>query len=407
MLNIDKIRADFPILKRKIYNNPLIYLDNAATTQKPQQVIDSVAEFYSFKNSNIHRGVHYLSEEADCEYQQARETVKEYINAEKSSEIIFTQGTTDSLNFIADTLGRSLLKKGDEIIITEMEHHSNIVPWQILCNQIDAVLKIIPVDDNGTLLLEKLQELITDKTRLISLTYVSNVLGIINPVKKIIKQVHNHDILVIIDGAQAVQHIPIDVQSLDCDFFVFSGHKMYAGTGIGVLYAKQKWLEVIPPYRYGGGMISEVNFENTLFQDPPQKFEAGTVNIAGAVSLKTAIEYINAIGLESISSHEKKVYSYTVEKLRKLPKVTVYGNTTDMCGALSFNLDNIHHYDAGTLLDKMGIAVRTGKHCAEPLMNRYGVQGTIRASFAIYNSIEDADALINGIRKVQKIMATK
>ncbi len=407
MFNIDKIRDDFPILKRKIYNKPLVYLDNAATTQKPKQVIDSISEFYSNKNSNIHRGVHYLSEEADSEYEKARKTVKEYINAEKSSEIIFTQGTTDSLNFIADTFGKSLLKQGDEIIITEMEHHSNIIPWQILCDQKDAVLKTIPVDDNGTLFLEKLKELITDKTRLISLTYVSNVLGTINPVKKIIKQAHKHNIPVIIDGAQAVQHIPTDVQSLDCDFFVFSGHKMYAGTGIGILYAKQKWLEAMPPHRYGGGMISEVSFEKTSFLDPPHKFEAGTVNIAGAVSLKAAVEYINKIGFETISSHEKKVYGYAAEKIRKLPGVTVYGNIADVCGALSFNLDSIHHYDAGALLDKMGIAVRTGKHCAEPLMNRYGIQGTIRASFAIYNSIEDADALLNGIKKVQKILDAK
>ncbi|MFO7888740.1 MAG: cysteine desulfurase [bacterium] len=407
MIDMGTIRADFPILKKKIYGNPLVYLDNAATTQKPFQVIEALTEFYSGQNSNIHRGVHYLSELATDAYESARETVRKFIRAEQPSEIIFTQGTTDSINLLAGSLGRTFIKEGNEIIITEMEHHSNLVPWQMLCEHKGAVLKIIPIRDDGTLITEKLKTLMTERTKLISLSWVSNVLGIRYPVEQIIQIAHKHNIPVLIDGAQAVQHIPIDVQSLDCDFLVFSGHKMYAGTGVGILYINKKWLDTLPPSRYGGGMISSVSFEKTTFGDPPYNFEAGTPNIAGAVSLKAAIEYMNTIGSKNIAALENKVYNYARGILEKFPGVTVYGKAEDMCGALSFNLDGIHPYDAGSILDKMGIAVRTGKHCAEPLMDHYGIQGTIRASFAVYNTRKEIDLLIQGIEKVQKMLGKK
>lgn len=404
MIEIHKIREDFPILKKKIYGKPLVYLDNAATTHKPKKVLDTISEFYSTKNSSIHRGVHYLSEEASAAYEDTRETVRKFINAENVSEIIFTQGTTDSINLVADSFGRAFVNKGDEIIITEMEHHSNIVPWQMLCEHKGATLKIIPIDDEGNLIIEKLKTLITDKTKLISLTYVSNVLGIINPIQKIIRLAHRNNVPVLIDGAQAVQHIPIDIQCLDCDFFAFSGHKIYAETGIGILYAKQKWMEAMPPYRHGGGMVSSVSYEETSFLEPPLKFEAGTSNIGGAVSLKAAIEYINTIGLRKIVGYEKEVCKYAMETLRTLPRVTVYGRAEKRCGIISFNLDNIHHYDVGLIFDKMGIVVRTGMHCAQPLMKRYGIKGTVRASFAMYNTKKEVDKLIEGIKKAKKML---
>lgn len=404
MIDIDKIRSDFPLLKKKIYGKPLVYLDNAATTQKPTQVLDKVRKFYFTRNSNIHRGVHHLSELATAAYEDARETVKEFIHAEDSSEIVFTQGTTDSINILADSLGQTYINKGDQIIITEMEHHSNLVPWQKLCEKKGAFLKILPINNDGTLITEKLKTLITNRTRLVSISWVSNVLGIVYPIKNIINSAHEQNIPVIIDGAQAVPHIPVNVQDLDCDFFVFSGHKMYAGTGIGILYINKKWLDILPPSRYGGGMISKVSFEKTTFEDPPYKFEAGTPNIAGAVSLKAAIEYMNTIGLKNIAALENKVYKYARERLERSPGVRVYGKATDMCGAISFNLNNIHHYDAGTILDKMGVAIRTGQHCTEPLMKHYGIPGTIRASFALYNTTKEVDALIKGIEKVQKML---
>ena len=400
-MDIDRVRSDFPILNKKINGNKLVYLDNSATTHKPQQVIDSIIEFYSSMNCNVHRSVHYLSEQASTAYESVREKVKDFIKAKKSREIVFTSGTTESINLVADSFGRAFINEGDEIIITEMEHHSNIVPWQMLCENKGAKLKVIPFDNNGILMIDKLKNLITDKTRLISLTYISNVLGTINPVKDVIKIAHTKDIPVLIDGAQAVQHIPIDVQDLDCDFFVFSGHKIYAETGVGVLYAKEKWLKAMPPYKYGGGMISKVSFKKTTFADIPFKFEAGTSNIAAVISLGKAIEYVNNIGIEEIEKHECELMKYAFDQLNALSGVTIYGNAPKRCGIISFSLENIHHYDAVMILDKMGIAVRSGTHCAEPVMAHYGINGSIRVSFAIYNSKEDIDILVKGLKKVQ------
>jgi len=399
MTNIQKIRSDFPILEQKVYGKPLVYLDNAATTHKPKVVLDKIIAYYEQKNSNIHRGAHYLSEQASQAYENARETVKDFISAGSVNEIIFTRGTTETINLVANSFGDAFINEGDEIIITEMEHHSNIVPWQILCDQKDAVLKLIPFDDNALLQIDLLQSLITGKTKLISLVYVSNVLGVVNPVKNIIDLAHSHDIPVLIDGAQAVQHIPVDVKYLDCDFFGFSGHKMYAETGIGVLYGKEKWLEAMPPYQVGGGMISSVNIEKTAYSDLPFKFEAGTPNIGAAVSLESAIKYIQKVGINQISSHEQDLLNYLTDKLKDLDGVTIYGSTAKRYGALSFNLDNINPFDAGMILDKMGIAIRTGAHCAELVMQHYNITGTIRASFALYNTREEVDRLIEGLQK--------
>jgi cysteine desulfurase/selenocysteine lyase len=404
MNDINHLREDFPILKRLIYGKPFVYLDNAATTQKPQVVLDKILEFYTTQNSNIHRGVHYLSEQATAAYESARETVRKFLNAEDVSEIIFTHGTTDSINIIADSFGQAFINQGDEIIVTGMEHHSNFIPWQMLCKRKGVILKVIPVDDNGILIIDKLNELITQKTKLMSLTYVSNVLGVINPVVEFVKIAHLFDIPVLIDGAQAVQHFPVDVKALDCDFFVFSGHKLFAETGIGVLYGKQNWLEKLAPSRFGGGMVNKVEIEETSFTNPPLKFEAGTSNFAGAVSLKAAIEYISNIGFNDIIAHEKDVFDYAVRKFKELEKTTIYGNVSNRCGMLSFNLDKIHPYDAALIMDKTGVFVRTGTHCAEPLMKHFGINGAIRASFALYNTRDDVDKLVESIKRVQKIM---
>jgi len=402
-MDIDKVRSDFPILKQKIKGNNLVYLDNSATTHKPQQVIDSIVEFYSNMNCNAHRSVHYLSEQASNEYESVRQKVKDFIKAKKSKEIVFTSGTTESINLVANSFGKAFVKKGDDIIITEMEHHSNIVPWQMLCENKEAKLKIIPFDNNGVLMIDNLKNLISDKTKLISLTYVSNVLGTINPVKDVIKLAHTKEIPVLIDGAQAIQRIPIDVQDLDCDFFVFSGHKIYAETGVGILYAKEKWLKAMPPYKYGGGMISNVSFKKTIFADIPFKFEAGTSNISAVLSLGKAIEYVNNIGIKEIEKHELELTKYAYEQLSALKGITIYGNAPKRCCVISFNLKNIHHYDAVMILDKMGIALRSGTHCAEPVMKHYGIKGSIRTSFAIYNSKEDIDILIKGLKKVKEM----
>ncbi len=404
MYDIKKIREDYPILQKKIWNKPLVYLDNAATTQKPVDVINAISAFYSNNNSNIHRGTHSLSENASTEYEEARQTVKDFINAKNTAEVIFTHGTTDAINIVAESFGNTYINAGDEIIITEMEHHANIIPWQMLCKRKKAGLKIIPVRNDGTIDTEKLNSTITRKTKLIAITYVSNVLGTVNPVKNIINQAHSKNIPVLVDAAQAVKHIPVDVQDLDCDFLAFSGHKMYAGTGIGILYGKQQWLDKMPPCRYGGGMVSRVEFNNTVFLGPPHKFEAGTCNISGAVGLDAAIKYINRIGLKNIAAHEKQLYDYAMKKLQSIDNVTIYGNAPEMCGAISFNLKNIHHADAGAILDKTGIAVRTGKHCADPLMKHLDVNGTIRASFAMYNTKTDIDMLTKGINTVIKMI---
>jgi cysteine desulfurase/selenocysteine lyase len=404
MFDINKIRKDFPILKRKVYGKTLIYLDNAATTHKPTLVLDKIREFYIQTYSNIHRGVHSLSEEASAAYEKARERVKKFINARSTSEIIFTSGTTEAINLVADSFGREFIHKGDEIIISEMEHHSNIIPWQLLCERKDAQLKVLPFNDDGILLFEKLSNLMTERTKLISVTYVSNVLGVVNNIKKIIQTAREQNIPVFIDGAQAIQHIPVDVQELDCDFFAFSGHKIYAATGIGVLYGKEKWLEAMPPYQSGGGMIAKVSFKKTTYADLPLKFEAGTGNIVAAVSLAVAMDYLNRVGWEKISSHEETLLRYAVEEIKSLSKVTIYGKEIKRCAAVSFNLDHIHPYDAGVLLDKMGIAIRTGMLCAEPLMKHYGAAGMIRASFALYNTKEEINKLVEGIQKVQSMM---
>jgi len=405
MLDINTIRSDFPILEKKIHGKPLVYLDNAATTQKPKVVLDRIVEFYASSNSNIHRGVHSLSEQAGLAYEGARETVKAFINAGSASEIVFTRGTTEAINLVAGSFGRKFIGKGDEIIISEMEHHSNIVPWQILCEHTEAVLKVVRFADDGTLMMDELRKQITEKTRLISIIYVSNVLGAINPIEEIIELAHNQDIPVLVDAAQAVQHFPVDVQGLDCDFLAFSGHKMYADTGIGVLYGKERWLEDMPPYQSGGGMVDSVSFEKTTYADLPLKFEAGTGNYVAAVSMGAAIEYLNELGREEIAAYENDLMEYAIEKLSALNGIDIYGLAPKRCGAISFNLENIHPYDAGMILDKLGIAVRTGTHCAEPVMQHYGITANIRASFAFYNTKAEIDKLIVGLQKAQMMLS--
>ena len=403
MIDIEKIRADFPILQQQIQGKRLVYLDNSATTQKPQHVIDGIIEFYTSMNANIHRSTYELSTQTSEAYEKVRETVRAFIHAKKTEEIVFTSGTTESINLVADSYGQRFIDKDDEIIITEMEHHSNIVPWQLLCEKKNARLRILSINNDGTLDLQELHDLINEKTKIISVTYVSNVLGKINPVKDIIKTAHEHNIAVFIDGAQAVQRLSIDVQNLDCDFFAFSGHKIYAETGVGVLYAKEKWLEQMPPYQSGGGMIKSVSFEKTEFAKPPLKFEAGTSNISAVISLGHAIKYLNTIGIRQIQQHESNLTTYAYESLSNLKGVTIYGNAQQRTGVISFNIDGINHYDAVMILDKMGITLRSGAHCAEPLMNHYHIKGCIRASFALYNKREEVDQLVNGIKKVQEM----
>ncbi len=402
--DVEKIREDFPVLGIKVNGKPLIYLDNAATTQKPESVIRTVWDYYTKTNSNIHRGIHFLSERASASYENARKTVKSFINAAASEEIIFTHGTTDSINLVAQSFGDAFVKRGDEIVITELEHHSNFVPWQRLCSKKEAKLRIIPINDDGSLRVEYLDELMCEKTRLISLCHVSNTLGTINPVKEIVKKAHARDIPVLIDGAQAAAHLPVDVKELDCDFYAFSGHKMFAETGIGVLYGKEKWLESMPPYQSGGGMINAVKTDSTTFAEPPFKFEAGTPNICGAVSLQAAVDYIRTIDINSISRHESDLLNYAVQRLSELDGVVLYGPNKNRCGALSFNIGSSSPYDAAMILDKLGIAVRSGMHCAQPVMDRLGIAGTVRASFAMYNTKDEVDMLAEGVRRVQMML---
>jgi len=404
MIDVHKLRKDFPILEKRIHGKPLVYLDNAATTQKPAAVLDRIADFYASSNSNIHRGVHHLSAQAGAAYEEARKTVKEFINAGSVSEIIFTSGTTESINLVADSFGGKFIREGDEIIISEMEHHSNIVPWQILCQRTKAVLKVAPFAENGTLMMDELEGLITERTRLISVVFVSNALGVINPVKDIVEMAHARDIPVLIDGAQAAQHMPVDVQELGCDFFAFSGHKMYAETGLGVLYGKEKWLEDMPPYQSGGGMVESVSFQKATFAALPYKFEAGTANFVAAVSLGEAIEYVTKTGRDAIMVYENELLDYLTEKLRDIAGLTLYGLAPQRCGVISFNLEDIHPYDAGVILDTMGIAIRTGTHCAEPVMRHYGINATLRASLAFYNTREEIDKLGVGLKRAQKLL---
>ncbi|MGM0568365.1 MAG: aminotransferase class V-fold PLP-dependent enzyme [Elusimicrobiota bacterium] len=403
-MDINSIRADFPALNQKVYGKDLVYLDNAATTHKPSAVLDKTVEFYSTINSNVHRGTHYLSAEASIAYEKAREKVKSFINAPRFGEIVFTKGTTESINLVASSFGRAFIQKGDEIITTEMEHHSNIVPWQILCEDKGAVLKFLSFDRKGRLRTEELKNLITKKTKLITLCHVSSVLGCVNPVKNIIETAHKENIPVLVDGAQSPQHISVDMQEMDCDFFAFSGHKMYAATGIGVLYAKKKWLEAMPPYQSGGGMVASVSLDKSSYQKAPLKFEAGTGNIAGALSLKAAIEYIERIGMEEIAAHEFELLKYTSEQLTQIDGITIYGDPEERCGVISFNLNNTHPEDTAVVLDKLGIAVRAGTHCAEPVMKNYNIPGAVRASLALYNTKQDVDKLIEGIKKAQLML---
>jgi cysteine desulfurase/selenocysteine lyase len=401
--DVHKVREDFPILGSKVYGKPLVYLDNAATTQKPQQVIDCVNEYMSRHNSSIHRGVHYLSEIITEEYENARKKVREYIHARHSHEIVFTSGATGSVNSIAFSFGERYISEGDEIIISAMEHHSNIVPWQMLCQRKQAILKVIPITDDGDLIIDEFEKLITQKTKLLALTQISNVLGTINPVEKMIAVAHRYNIPVLIDAAQSVQHIPIDVEKMDCDFLVFSGHKMYGPTGIGVLYGKEKWLEEIPPYQGGGDMVDVVTFEKTTYNQLPLKFEAGTANFIGAIGLGAAIDYISSLGLDSIEKYEHELLEYATGKILELGEIKIYGNSKQKSSVISFLIDKVHQLDAGMIMDKMGVAVRTGTHCAQPLMHRYGIEGNIRASFAFYNTREEIDLLCLSLQKVKEM----
>jgi cysteine desulfurase/selenocysteine lyase len=403
MLDIQKIREDFPVLKQTVNKKPLIYFDNGATTQKPLSVLNVINDYYLKKNSSIHRGVHFLSGQATMDYENARETVRDFIHAKSSNEIIFTSGTTGSINLLAFSFGERYINEGDEIIVSEMEHHANIVPWQMLCERKNAILKVIPFNDNGELQIERLKELITDKTRIISVIHVSNVLGTVNPIKEIISISHSRNIPVCIDAAQSVQHLPIDVQELDCDFLVFSGHKIYGPTGIGVIYGKEKWLEEMPPYQGGGDMVDIVSFEKTTFNQLPFKFEAGTTNYIGAIGMAKALEYILDIGLNNIGELEHELVQYGTEKLKSIGGVIIFGNASVKSSIFSFIIDGVHPLDAGMILDKMGIAVRTGTHCAQPIMKHFGVDGMVRASLSFYNTTEEIDYLCKGIKQVQQM----
>ena len=394
------IREQFPILKITANGKPLVYFDNGATTQKPQCVIDRIVKYYTEENSNIHRGNHYLSELSTQAFEHSRDTVAKFINAGKREEIVFTKGTTDSINLVADTFSTKYLAEGDEVIVTQLEHHSNIVPWQIACEKKGAVLKVLPITEKGDLMVEKLPELMTDRTRIIAVAHVSNVLGTINPVKDIVAIAHSRGIPVLVDGAQGIPHVNVDVQELDCDFYCFSGHKMYAPMGVGVLYGKEKWLNDLPPYQGGGEMIGTVTFARTTYNDLPYKFEAGTPNVEAVLGLETAIDFIDSIGYDAIMQHENELLKYCTEELKKTDGVRIYGESEFKSGVISFLINGIHPFDVGTLLDKIsGVAVRTGHHCAEPLMDFYGIPGTVRASFAVYNTLEEVDVFISGLKK--------
>ena len=398
--DVNEIRNDFPILQTTVHGKPLVYLDNAATTQKPLSVIKKAQNYYSNMNSNIHRGVHALSQVATEAYETARIKVKKFINALGKNEIIFTKGTTESINLVAHSYVRPNLQAGDEIIISHMEHHSNIVPWQIICEEKNVKLKVIPIDDNGELILEDFEKMITDRTKFISIVYASNSLGTINPVKKIIALAHQYNLPVLLDAAQAVNHLPVDVQELDCDFLAFSGHKLYGPTGIGILYGKVNLLDSMPPYQGGGDMISKVTFEETTYNELPHKFEAGTPNIAGAIGLGEAINYVLKVGIENISFHEMILLEYATEAVSNIPGLKIIGTAKEKVGVLSFVLDNVHPHDIGTFLDFEGIAIRTGHHCTQPVMDRYNIPATSRASFAMYNTKEDIDVLVTGLKKI-------
>ena len=403
MYDINKVREDFPILSREVYGKPLVYLDNAATTQKPLCELDAMREEYLNVNANVHRGVHYLSQQATDLHEAAREKVRQFINAEKTEEIVFTRGTTEAINLVASSFCESQMKEGDEVLVSEMEHHSNIVSWQLQAMKRGIVVKHLPITDKGELCLDSLESLISDKTKIISIAHVSNVLGTVNPVEEIIKTAHAHGIPVLVDGAQSAPHFKVDVQAMDCDFFAFSGHKMYGPTGIGVLYGKEEWLEKLPPYQGGGEMIDKVTWEKTTFERLPFKFEAGTPDYIATHGLATAIDYLNRVGLDSVKAHEAELTRYCMEQLRTIDGMRIFGEAEHKDAVVSFLVGDIHHLDMGTLLDRLGIAVRTGHHCAQPLMDRLGISGTVRASFALYNTKEEIDVLVNGIRRVSQM----
>ncbi len=403
-IDSDKIRSDFPILKTEVNGKPLVYLDNGATTQKPQSVIDAIVDYYTHYNSNIHRGAHHLSNLATEAHEAARKTVQSYINAASDREVIFTRGTTEAINLVAFSYGEAFVNPGDDVIVTEMEHHSNFVPWQMMCERQGAKFRVVPFDENGDLRLDILANLLNEKTRILSFNHVSNSLGTINPAKKIIQMAHNAGAAVLVDAAQSIQHIEHDVQALDADFYAFSGHKIYGPTGIGVLYGKEKWLDAMPPYQGGGEMIDLVTEECTTYNKLPYKFEAGTPNIVGPVGLAAAIDYLNQFDFKEIRAHEDEVLEYGRERLSEVPGLTIYGNSKHRASILAFNIGGIHHYDLGTLLDTQGIAVRTGHHCTQPIMTALGIDGTVRASLGIYNTKAEIDALIEGIYKVRKML---
>jgi cysteine desulfurase/selenocysteine lyase len=403
MFDVTKIREDFPILSRKVYDRPLVYLDNGATTQKPLCVLDAMREEYLNVNANVHRGVHYLSQQATDLHEQAREKVRKFINAGSVNEIIFTRGTTESLNLVVSSFCDGFMSEGDEVIVSVMEHHSNIVPWQLQAARKGISLRVIPMNDKGELLLDEYEKLFTERTKIVSVTHVSNVLGTVNPVKEIVRIAHEHGVPVMVDGAQSTPHFAVDVQDIDCDFFAFSGHKMYGPTGVGVLYGKEYWLDRMPPYQGGGEMIESVSFEKTVFEHLPFKFEAGTPDYVATHGLATAIDYISSIGIDNISRHEQELTKYCMERMQEIDGIRLFGTANDKDAVVSFLVGDIHHLDMGTLLDRLGIAVRTGHHCAQPLMIRLGIQGTVRASFAMYNTKEEIDVLAEGIKRVSKM----
>lgn len=400
MYNIQQVRDDFPILARTVYDKPLVYLDNAATTQKPLCVLDAMRDEYLNVNANVHRGVHYLSQQATDLHEAARETVRQFINAPKTEEIIFTRGTTESINLVVSSYVDAFMHEGDEVIVSVIEHHSNIVPWQLQAARKGIALRVIPMTDTGALDMRAFEQLFNERTRFVSVAHVSNVLGTVNPVKGICRIAHSHGVPVLVDGAQSTPHFKVDVQDIDCDFFAFSGHKIYGPTGVGVLYGKEAWLDRLPPYQGGGEMIESVTFERTVFEKLPFKFEAGTPDYVATHGLATALKYVSSLGMDNIAAHERELTTYCMEQMRTIPGMRLFGDTPQKDAVVSFLVGDIHHLDMGTLLDRLGIAVRTGHHCAQPLMERLGIQGTVRASFALYNTKDEIDALVNGIRRV-------
>lgn len=403
MYDVNKLREDFPILSRTVYDKPLVYFDNAATTQKPRAVVDAMVNEYYSVNANVHRGVHFLSMRATELHEEAREVVRAFLNARSTNEIIFTRGTTESVNLLAYSFGEAFMKEGDEVIVSVMEHHSNIVPWQLLRDRKGIVIKVIPMNDRGELLIDEYEKLFSPRTKLVSVAHVSNVLGTVNPVKQLIEIAHKHDVPVFVDGAQAVPHMPVDVRELDADFYAFSGHKVYGPTGIGVLYGKEDWLDKLPPYQGGGEMIGSVSFEHTTYNELPYKFEAGTPDYVGSTALACALRYVSAIGMDAIGSWEHELTQYALKRFDEIGGIRVFGEAAERGGVISFQVGHIHHFDLGTLLDRLGIAIRTGHHCAQPLMQRLGIEGTARASFGLYNTKEEVDALVAGIERVRKM----